>query len=251
MTNRFEQNLRAALHADAPHTEGMQQTATLAAQAAATHAPRERLRFAAFLGIQVRFIGWKIWLLQAFCLLAAHSVLEVLLGHYYFLEARIAAQCLGCLSVLVMLTALPFIRTATLYRMQELESATRCSSLRLLMAKLILVGLGDVAMLAALWIYALVCTPLSAQALPFCLFVPFLAAASGGLTLLTHVTPRTFNLASLGWCALLCIGCMLSGRWLALLTEIGPWLALLLLLYCGFALRRLWLSADFCELQLS
>lgn len=251
MTQDFEQALRDALHAT-PATPDAARTAAICAAAARTQKPPKRLGFAPFLGTQVRFIGWKIWLFQALVLLVANHTLTVALGRIYFLDATIAMRCLSCLSVLVLLTALPFLANATRYHMHELEAATYFSALQLLAAKLLIVGIGDVVMLAGLWLYALTHTPLSAAVLPLCLAAPFLAASAGLLTLLDRTTPQVVLLGSVGWCSLLGASGMLVPRSLLATSSAtsGIILCTILTLYCLFALHRLLRHGAFTELQL-
>lgn len=229
-----------------------QQTVALAAQALAKH--KKPLSFAAFLRAQVRFIGWKIWLVQALCLLVANNALNFIYGAYYFANPHLMMQVLCCLSVLVMLTALPFVSDAALYHMHETEAATYFSSVRLLAAKLLLVGLGDAAMLAGLWGYSLFLIPLTPEALSLCLVVPFLLAASGVLTMLERLSPQRFFLGSIAWGALLCAVFHFSSRHLPPLDDLflpGLALSLVLLLYCLYTLRHLLRDHRFTELQLS
>lgn len=250
----FEKELSAALHSEPPASTGQRETAALARAMVTQRGAVVRIGFAEFLGEQVRFIGWKIWLLQALCLLALSSTMDGLLGGLYFLNGYIAMQCLSCLSVLVLLTALPFLASATRYQMHEVEAATHFSSLWLLAAKLLLVGAGDLVMLVSLWIYALLRTPLSADALPFCLLLPFLAAAAGLVTLLRHASPRGFSLGCVLWCAVLCSAGCLSSRWLwqfAESTLLALALCAALLGYCALMLHKLWRENAFTELQLS
>lgn len=233
------------------HTAHQKQTATLAAHALAHR--QKPLSFGAFLRAQVRFIGWKIWLVQALCLLFANNTLHFICGAYYFVNPRLMMQCLCCLSVLVMLTALPFISNASLYRMHETEAATHFSSLRLLAAKLLLVGLGDLAILAGIWGYSLYFLPLTLRLLPCCLFLPFLLAASGVLTMLERLTPQRFCLGSIAWCILLCALFIFSSHRLPSFGELflpGLLLSLTLLFYCLYRLHHLLQNNRFTEQQL-
>lgn len=253
MTQDFERLLRAALQTVPTSERAMQETAAHAAALVHTEAPVQRLRFASFLGTQVRFIGWKIWLVQALVLIASNQALSFRLGEVYFLDATIAMRCLSCLSLLVLLTALPVLANASRCHMHELEAPTYFSSLQLLAAKLIIVGIGDMGMLTGLWLYALTHTPLSASVLPLCLLAPFLAAAAGLLTLLNHATPRVVLLGCGTWCSLLGASGLLAPRWLFLANgavALGLSLCVLLLLYCLFALHKLWQRNAFTELQL-
>ena len=130
----FRRQLQAALQADAPQGDAKQRTLEAVTAQMQAAASRPRLGFAAFLRTQVRFIGWKIWLFQAICLLVANGALDTVFGGYYFFNSRPAALCLGALAMLVLLTALPVVYNASLYHMQEMEAASYFSSQRLLAA---------------------------------------------------------------------------------------------------------------------
>lgn len=250
----FEKELRAALHESAASETALQETVAQARAAVGRQGAVARIGFAAFLGRQVRFIGWKIWLLQALCLLVANGLLCTSFGMAYFTHPRLLVQCLCCLSVLVMLTALPVLYESVRCRMHEVEAATRFSATRLLAAKLLLIGAGDLAMLAVLWLSACRLAPLDAAWIPLCLLLPFLLTASGCLTLLERLTPARFCSGSVLWGALLCLGFSLaSHQALTPSALFWPSLALCLILtgYCLYALHRLLCTDHFCEMQLS
>lgn len=250
----FERELRAALHNSPASDAAMQETVRHARALAAQQGTVARIGFAAFLRRQVHFIGWKIWLLQALCLLVANGLLCASFGMAYFTAPRLLVQCLCCLSVLVMLTALPVLYESVRCRMHELEAATRFSATRLLAAKLLLVGAGDLAMLVGLWLSALWLTPLETRLIPLCLLLPFLSAASGCLTLLDRLAPAHFCGGSVLWGILFCLAFSFVNRQgLALSALFWPSVALCALLfgYCLYALRRLLYTTHFCESQLS
>lgn len=252
----FRHQLQSALQADAPQEVAKQRTLEAITAQMQAAAPRPRLGFAAFLRTQVRFIGWKIWLFQAFCLLVANSVLDTVFGGYYFFNSRPAVLCLGALAVLVLLTALPVVYNASLYRMQEMEAASYFSSQRLLAAKLLIIGIGDGAMLLGLWGYALLRTPLSAYMLPLYLLLPFLLAAGGCLTLMARCQPQQVCLGGAGWCGLVLLTLSMTNDHLILLTQTQTaWIGVLgcavLCLYCFWALHHLLRSSAFAELQLN
>lgn len=250
----FEQELRAALHEASVSDAALQEMVAHARTACAAQHTVERIGFAAFLVRQMRFIGWKIWLLQALCLLTANALLCASFGVAYFTAPRLLVQCLCCLSVLVSLTALPVLYESVRCRMHEMEAATRFSAVRLLTAKLLLIGVGDLAMLAGLWLFARMLTPLNTELIPLCLLLPFLLAASGCLTLLDRVPPSHFCSGSVLWGAFLCLAfSMISRRMIALSAFFWPSLAccFILICYCLYTLRRLLCTDHFCESQLS
>lgn len=249
----FEKELRTALHEAPQAHSGQARTAALARTIVAQRGAVVHIGFAEFLGEQMRFIGWKIWLMQALVLITLNALLHVRFSDHYILYPSLAARLLCCCSVLVLATALPFMHNATLYRMHEVEAATRFSSLRLLAAKLVLIGIGDVVMLGGILVFSLYQTPLSLPHTLLCLTLPFLLAASGSLRLLRHLHTSRFYLASGIWCTLLCAVSLCGGRWLTLAVLSPLWLLLTtaLLLICGYELYQLFRRSAFSELQLN
>ena len=208
----FETKLRAALHENGATDIGRQQTSARVRSMVRQQGAVERIGFAAFLGTQVRFIGWKIWLVQALCLLAANVGLSNAFGMTYFTYPRLLVQCLCCLSVLVMLTALPVLYEAARCRMHEMEAATYFSSLPKEMA-----ASGCLTLLGRL-------TPAH-----FC----------GGSVLWCVLLCCGFSVFSRQTLAL------------SALVWPGIGLCVFLLGYCLLTLRRILRSDHFCELQLS
>ena len=218
MTDReFQQQLQAALHdAGGPvRPEHLQQTRDLVRAELRKGSGGERIGFAAFLCRQIRFIGWKIWLAQALLLVAVSGFLAASLGEFFLNDPRFVAGLLCCLSVMVPMTALPFVHRSVHCRMHETEAATHFSAVRLLLAKLIIIGIGDLAMLAAFLGLAVLKTPLAGGAAILYLLIPFLLAACGLLYLLGHVPAKRFTRHSLGLCGLLLAA-------IAVLTQFYP-----------------------------
>lgn len=90
---------------------------------------KRRLSFWEFLGAQVRFIGWKIWLFQAVTLLFICGIPFLLWGRELG-SPRTAGTLLCCCSLLTFMTALPFLHRARRYGMCEVEMAARTSGLK-------------------------------------------------------------------------------------------------------------------------
>ena len=92
---------------------------------------QQRLSFPQFLSMQIRFIGWKVWAVQAACLLTVCGLLSHLLGQGYWKDPQSVAGLLVCLSLFTFMAAPPFLYRSVRYRMQEVEAAARFSSVRL------------------------------------------------------------------------------------------------------------------------
>ena len=144
MTNHdLETQLRQAYQgADVEVRSSSMSEAILLARKEA-YSRQQRLSFPQFLSMQIRFIGWKVWAVQAACLLTVCGLLSHLLGQGYWKDPQSVAGLLVCLSLLTFMAAPPFLYRSVRYRMQEVEAAARFSSVQLLMARLIIIGIGD------------------------------------------------------------------------------------------------------------
>ena len=131
---------------------------------------RKRISFPRFLQKQIIYIGWKIWSIQGLFLLAAVSILSDFSD--YMKNPRHLARLLLCLSVAVCMTALPMLYRCARYRMQEIEAAARFSSVKLLLARLIVIGTGDLCLLTGIFLTTIIKTALPADSAILCLCVP-------------------------------------------------------------------------------
>ena len=214
---------------------------------------RRRITFAQFLAAQITFIGWKIWTMQGLFLSAIHIFLFRLCRED---APRHIVSLLFCLSVLVLMTTLPFLYRSVRYQMQEVESAARFSLVKLLTAKLAMIGIGDLFMLGGIFLVTLWKTSLSAESIVVSLCFPFLLACCGCLFMLEHLDAKSFYAGSAGLCSFLilldlallryCESMLryaLSGKWLLVCV---PLLAL-----CIFQCRHLIYRSSYAEMQLS
>lgn len=253
----LKQQLKTALQAvEAPvRTECVQRIQSLAQEEGRQIPERDRIPFSAFLSMQIRFIGWKIWAAQGGLLAAICGLFAVSMGEHFLDAPRNAGLLLCCLSVLVFMTALPFIHRAFYYKMHEIEAATRFSSVKLLVAKLLVIGIGDVSMLGGILCMAVYSTPLPAQSALLYVLLPFLLASSGFLYLLGHIPATRFALGGI-------LTGLLPMLAFALLAKLYPafyqqafslqWAAVCMTLaaFCGFRLHQIIRRSAYMEMQL-
>lgn len=254
----LEKNLRRSLHEPkaAINQEHLADTCLLAGEQASRRKRRVRISFLSFLTMQIRFIGWKIWLAQGVFLLLADGIFRWLFGTEYPENPLAAARALFCLSILVIMTALPFLYRSVRYRMQEVEAAARFSCARLLMAKLAIVGIGDLFILGGIFCIAMWRTSLTAGSTLLYLCFPYLFTASGCLFLLGHFAPTQFFAGSTGLCAFLILAAViLLRRDTAVFCRSfsGGWIAVCLILtgFCIWQFRHILYGSSYTELQLS
>lgn len=188
MTNReLEAQLKTALHKAAfpVRPAHFQETLSLVSDELRKHPARKRLSYWEFLGTQVRFIGWKIWLFQALTLLLL-GCLSYSLRQSFLDSPRSAGLLLSCCSLLISMTALPFLHRSRRYRMCEVEMAARFSIIKQLGARLLILSIGDFAMLCSLFCFTLAKTALPRSSVFLYLLLPYLTATSGMLYLIRH-----------------------------------------------------------------
>lgn len=253
----LKQQLKTALQAvEVPvRPECVQRIQSLAQKEGGRIPEQDRIPFSAFLSMQIRFIGWKIWAAQGGLLAAICGLFAACMGEYFLNIPRNAGLLLCCLSVLVFMTALPFIHRSFYYKMHEIEAATRFSSVKLLVAKLLIIGIGDASMLGGLLCVAVYSTPLPAKSALLYVLLPFLMASSGFLYLLGHIPATRFALGGV-------LTGLLPVLAFATLAKLYPafyqqafslqWAAVCMALavFCGFRLYQIIYRSAYVEMQL-
>lgn len=252
----FETQLRHTLHQtpaiyDEKHLEN---TILLTQKESFLKQHRERISFTRFLAKQIRFTGGKIWLVQGIFLF----VMSLLIPRFY--EDSVTLQQmikrLVCLSILIFMTALPLLYRSVRYRMQEIEAASRFSGAKLLLARLIVIGIGDICLLTGIFISTICKTLLPADSVFFCLCFPFLLSGSVCLYLLGHFAPGQFWAGSLLFCSfLLFLSVFTPGQYAFLyqpsLSALRAILCAFLLAFCVWQLRYIIKTSSYEEMQLT
>ena len=251
----LKQELSRALH-QLPYETGdphLQATILLARKEACRMQTRERISFARFLKKQIPLIGWKLWGIQGVFLAAASRVLSDCSG--YLTSPPRLARLLFCLSVVVFMTALPLLYSSIRCQMQEIEAASRFSSVKLLLAKLIVIGIGDIFLLGGLLFTATAKTALPADIAVIYLCLPFLLACGGCLFMLGHFPPGRFLAGSTLFCFALLFLFSVPLRQSALLfhpsyQEGRIILCVWLSVFCACQLRYIIKASSYGELQI-
>ena len=254
----LEQTLIRTLH-QPPVTVNEQHfaaTCRLAGMQAHQKQARRRITFLPFLSMQIRYIGWKIWLAQSIFLLLTGCILNRIYGIDHLNTPLHLAKLLSCLSVLVFMSALPPVYRSARYRMQEVEAAARFSSATLLMAKLIIIGAGDLFILSGIFCITIWKASLRADSVILYLCFPFLLGSSCCLFLLGHLPPGQFFAASIMLCSFLILAAATLSR-----HAVPPfynsfssgWIAVCMIL-AAFNIRQfryILYGSSYTELQLS
>lgn len=153
-----------------------------------------RISFWEFFIRQVKYLSYSIWLVQGFALLILVGILGYSYGELSLDNGwQIAILLCGC-AILIMMTSVPFVERSLRYNMNEIEAATRFSTSRLLLAKLLMIGIGDGIMIAGLLLITILYTSISIINAVLYLLIPFLLMSSVVLYLIGHVPMKRFKL---------------------------------------------------------
>lgn len=252
--DNFEKKLKQSLH-QAPamvSEEHFENTLLLAGKEAYRKQKRKRISFTHFLSMQIKFIGWRIWSIQGVSLLIVGGIISC--SYDYWKYPQYMVKLLFCLSVLVFMTALPFIHRSVRYQMQEIEAATHFSSVKLLMAKFAVIGIRDVLMLSGIFFTTIVKTSLQADRAVLYLCFPFLLVCSGCLFMLGHFTPKQFFVGSMGLCSFLVLAfSIVPGHYEHLFRQSfsARWIVIcvLLIAFCTHQFRYIIHHSSYAEMQ--
>lgn len=230
----------------------MKETICLVKKEISRKAERKHIPFWQFLKIQMRFVGWKIWTLQAIILGAIYFCMAEFFGKYYMENPGRLLKLLMVLAIVVLMTAIPFVYRSIRYRMQEIEAVTYVSSLRLLVARLLIVAVGDGVLLVNIYVIACVNSVLSNMIIFLCLSIPFLTVCNGCLFMVGHLKPKHFLQGSMGLCTAMIGVFLYKGLWLEKLFQdrlYGLLISVALVLLCIYQIWKMH-NSSYVELQI-
>lgn len=234
--------------------EHFARTLNLVQKEASLRQRREHITFAYFLRKQIKFMGFKVWIVQGVFLICINQLLSQLYGP--LVNPSNIIKLLFGVSVLVCMSVLPFLYRSVRYQMQEIEAASRFSCTKLLLVKLIVIGIGDFSVLGSIFLTTMVRTSLSADNAFLYLCFPFLLAGSGCLFMLGHFTPRQFLMGSFSFCfALVLVFCLIPGQYAFMFQQSfsAVWMAIctLLCICCVSQIRGIIRDSAYTETQVA
>lgn len=189
--SEIEKKLLQCMHEKTePDTEerGREAVMLAARQAYRTASGKKRISFWQFMTSQARFLGWKIWSMQAASLAVMYFLIyTVCAGDIGYLWGRYLPVLLCFGSVLLLFPTLPILARSRRYQMAETEQVSRFSSNRLLIARLVMIGAGDFLMLTLLFFLTVGGMGGNPGVAVLYLLVPFLILGSIYITIAAHV----------------------------------------------------------------
>lgn len=250
--SEFETRLRTALHTTQAQSFPPELPARLR-QELLKKRRFEPVGFSVFFKQQIRFIGWKIWLFQA-------MLLALLLGIFWNpvwdgIGAGTVAGLLCGFALVVSAVAVPVVCRSLHYGMHELEGTTYFSAGQVLLAKLLLVGVGDGAMLLVIAAAAASGRGLAMSEAVLYVAVPFLMGSCGLLWLMRHAEASRFLPYSLGLYGLLGAAILAARQNLPELfqqTLSAPWILIMAVLavFGWHQMNQILRRTTYAELQL-
>lgn len=254
---KFENDLKDALNLSdiQINKTHLQQTLFLARQELRQKPNYKHIKFQTFFVSQIRFIGWKIWAMQGFLLVLLCSALSISFGNTFLHNQRYVVMILCSVAILVLMTAIPFIHRALRYKMHEIELSTYFSSIRLLVAKLLIISIGDIFMLSSILFLTVIKTSLNIGNVLLYLLLPFLAASCGCLYLIGHISAERFSSYCTGMCGLLFCGLVMLNRFYPIFFNshfFDCWVIIcfLLLFFCIHQFCYIIYRSPYAEMQL-
>ena len=200
MAKEFSQKLKqeiSALYATRPDKAHLEETIKLAGQA---YSGRRQMRhistFEMIIG-QVRFIARPVWILQGIVLLCMCVFMRYAMASEQ--QASYIPAFLSISSIFIAMTMLPFYGRSRKYKMREIECTTRVSLSRLILAKLCVIGAGDIASLSIVLLITLGKMVTPAATLLMFILLPFLLTCAGSLFILGRTTENYGSFVSAGF----------------------------------------------------
>lgn len=251
-SKEFDTLLKESLRQSTPAIDNHQYESvkTRCAHALAQKAMRKRINFGQFLLLQCRFIGWKIWLIQGSIL--ALVIATFLLPVMDYLTLGELTKVICSLSILTGTSILPLFYLSFFYRMHEVETATRFSAPKLLLAKSMIIMVGNAFLLATSFFAAHIITDLTSLNIALALLLPFLLSISGTLYFWNHFHATTALYAGLLWNVMLLVLIISTPQLYVLLSQapiLWTLIGLLSLLFCNAQGLRLISHPRFSDYQ--
>lgn len=210
--------------------------------------PKRRKGLLPMMKVQLRYAGWKIWLVQFLSVLLSMAAVRRMNAASGFTPGRMALFLCMVSAMLAMMT-MPFLYRSARYMMLETESAAWISGRRLLLARVLMFLVGDAVFLLAVILFAATRTKLGWQVCAGNLLLPFLMIMAGLMALirsseLSHIGKQY---AMLGTGVTVCI--LLAYKVFPRLFEAGraPLQLMLAAVLFVYACRQAWSVMRYSE----
>lgn len=204
---------------------------------------RQRIGFWRMLLRQVKFMGMRVWGIQAILLLFILGIFHTFMGSTQFMVRHIS-YILCAVTVIMLWVMMPVIARSLKYKMYEIENASLFSGSRLLLAQMMIIAGGVIAMFSVLLWFAKARYSFGMNEVVCSIILPSFVSGNLYLYLLRHVRPQRFLRAcNLTGIILLAVIGIMDRRVLSLveLPAVLSWGGCFLgLAFCAVQVRGLW-----------
>ena len=253
--NKTEKELISVLNTSVPKKNCTKLEQTIQNIHAMPIAPNRISLFETFVRL-MRFISWKIWLVQGICLIIFCRGLISISGLNQGLSPGIIIRliCLICGSIPFI--TIPFLHRSMQYKMHEVEMASYLSFSMHMLSILLSIAIGDICMLASGVIISIYVIHMTLMTSIIYWMTPFLIFSTLILVILTHVSAnRAITLYGVSYLGLLILTEVISHIHTMVEKSAG---AHIMLLICGglfvtilLQTKKLVISHQINELHLS
>lgn len=201
----LKEQLKYCFHEEATNIrvseQSLHSTLLLANRELCQKCQRSRIGFREFFILQIKYMGLSIWIVQGLLLSGICTLLPSLLQYYLaHLTSRGIAALLCCFSTILSIHSISFAYRSSRYGMWEIETASHFSLTRLLAAKILLSGMGNIILLGAVFIVISQNTSCNRARTLFYLLIPFLLARYGSLLLQRHISMERLQVCYVWMC---------------------------------------------------
>lgn len=205
---------------------------------------RKRIGFWRFFLSQIRYVGYRVWIVQLVTLVFAGGVLINLCRDALFLTPKRIAMLMCEAAMLVFLTGVPIIYRTYRFKMQEVEAASRFSLSKILLARLAIVGAGDMVMIGVLAGITSMKTVYSGNDALKYMLVTFLILCCCGVGVLRYAGLQKFPYTCGGMClavngVILYLGRYCSDVYVQTVSLEWLWSFAVLVIVLGYQLRQM------------
>lgn len=139
-----------------------------------------------FVKQQIRFVGWKIWILQLVMLIFLSVQFLSITKLSFGISLNMISHFVFACALLTSAVILPVIYRSRRYQMHEVEACTYFSSSRILLSNVLIIWLGDLAVISCIALLVASKTATGFSMVVLDTFLPFGAASFGIFCVMGH-----------------------------------------------------------------
>lgn len=215
MNRKIYQSLKKTLHDGIPadNEEHKEQVKRFVSESICLNKRKERIGYGTFILRQLRYAWRGLWPVQAAVLIGAWCMFKWFMhGDIGYMTSRHLPVILGSISIVLVMSFIPFLQRSYHYKMYEIEMASLRSLPGMFGANLILTGLGDVTVIAVCVVLTSSEYTLPAGNALLYMVLPFLVSSGGCIRIFRKMKEELKTWVCEVYCMLLIAGMLLLYR---------------------------------------